>query len=260
MSNSYELQSDCTGNDRPWLYPLWQWGVLIPLVVLITLVAATLAVLLSLFGFKRAANLGVAASWARSIAWLTPMRVDITGADRIVPGTRYVVVANHQSQYDIPLVYGFSGLDLRWVMKAELGKIPFIAQGCRAIGHIFIDRGQPDAARDTIRRAVSRLGPGTGVMFFAEGTRSRTGRLLKFRKGAFQVAVEQGMPVLPVSLVGTRRILKPGSVRVHPGRVRLVFHEPIMPPDAPTEQAVSTLCVKTRAAIASALDESQCKG
>ena len=213
------------------LFPLWQWLVLVPVMVVATVVAAPIAIVASLFGAQRFANLHVAARWARLIAYLTPMRIEIEGREHLEEHDRVVVVANHQSQYDIPLIYGFIGLDLRWVMKAELRKIPLVAQGCRAIGHIFIDRGNPDQAREAINEAVARLPDGTGVLFFPEGTRSRSGELLKFRKGAFRVAADRGIPVLPVTVTGTRDLLRPGSLRIRPGRARMIIHPPVEPPD-----------------------------
>lgn len=236
------------------LYPLWQWLVLIPAAAVFTVVGALVAIGMCAFGLQRQANLGVAARWARFIACLTPMRVEIEGVENIDPDQSYVVVANHQSQFDIPLIYGFCGLDLRWVMKSEIGKLPFIAQGCRAIGHIFIDRGNPDQARAAINSAVASLPRGTGVLFFPEGTRSRSGELIKFRKGAFRVAVDRNLPVLPMTVVGTREMLPPGSFRIRPGCARLVVHAPIQPASGPPDGAVAELCARTRAVIAAPLE------
>jgi len=255
-SRRIESRTPAAGAYEHWLlvlYPLWQWLVLIPIAALITIAAALAAVLMSAFGLQRQANLGVAARWARVIAYLTPMRVEIEGAEHIDPNQSYVVVANHQSQYDIPLIYGFCGLDLRWVMKAEIGKLPFIAQGCRAIGHIFIDRGNPEQARASINTAVARLPPGTGVLFFPEGTRSRSGELINFRKGAFRVAVDRRLPVLPMTVVGTRELLEPGSLRIRPGCARLVVHPPIRPGGGSVDEAVAELSRRTRSVIAEPL-------
>ena len=255
-SGRIDSGSRAAGAFEHWLlafYPLWQWLVLIPAAAVFTVVGALAAMGMCAFGLQRQANLGVAARWARFIAYMTPMRVEIEGAEHIDPGQSYVVVANHQSQYDIPLIYGFCGLDLRWVMKAEIGKLPFIAQGCRAIGHIFIDRGNPDQAREAINSAVGRLPPGTGVLFFPEGTRSRTGELIKFRKGAFRVAVDRNLPVLPMTVIGTREMLPPGSFRIRPGCARLVVHPPIQPGAGTGDEAVTELCSRTRAAIAAPL-------
>ena len=240
------------------LYPLWLWLVLLPLVVLYTIIAAPLAIVVCLFGGQRFANTRIAARWARLIAQLTPVQLEIEGAEHIEPGRSYVVVANHQSQYDIPVIYGYSGLDLRWVMKAEVGRIPFVAQGCRAIGHIFIDRSDPDQARNAINSAVAQLGEGTGILFFPEGTRSRSGQLLPFRKGAFRVAADRGWPVLPMTVSGTRDILPPDGLRIRPGRARLVVHPPIEPAEVgasmPIDEVVRELRRRSRDAIASALE------
>jgi len=209
------------------LYFIYQWLVYIPLVALATLVGGIAAIIVALLISPRAANLGVGVMWGRVLAWLAPVRVDMEGLENIDPDKSYVVVANHQSQFDIPVVYGWIGLDLRWVAKAELGKIPFLGTGSRAVGHVFIDRSDPEQARAAIGRAVKKLGPGSGLLFFAEGTRSRSGKLLPFKKGAFRIAVDQQLPVLPVTLVNARDILPAGSLRIRPGRVRVVVHPPL---------------------------------
>jgi len=239
------------------LYPLWQWLVLIPGATLFTVLATPVAIAACALGYKRWANMAIAARWARLIAWLTPMRVVIDGAEHIDRERGYVLVANHVSQYDIPLIYGFSGLDLRWVMKAEIGKLPFIAQGCRALGHIFIDRRDPEQARAAINNAVAGLPTGTGVLFFPEGTRSRDGRLMQFRKGAFRVAADRGLPILPVTVIGTRELLPPGSIRIRPGTVRLVLHPPIQPGTGPVDEVVAELCEQTRNVISRALRDAE---
>lgn len=209
------------------IYPLWQWLVYVPLAAVATVTAAVLAILSSLTVSPRFANVWIGATWGRLLTALVPVRVEVSGRDCFDASRSYVVVANHQSQFDIPVIYGHSGLDLRWVAKAELRRVPFIASGCRAIGHVFVDRSDPDQARSAINQAVAKLQPGTGLMFFPEGTRSRGDDLLAFKKGAFRVAIDRQLPVLPVTLTGTRNVLAPGSVRVRPGRVDLVFHPPI---------------------------------
>lgn len=235
-------------------YPLWQWLVYVPLAVATTLISAVLAVPVALLISPRLANLFVAARWGRILAWLVPVRVDVEGMDELDAGQSYVVVANHQSQFDIPVVYGWLGLDLRWVAKSEVSRLPFVAAGCRAIGHVFIDRADPEQAREAINRAVARLRPGTGLMFFAEGTRSRTGQLLSFKKGAFRVAIDQQLPVLPVTVIGTRDILPADSLRIRPGRVRLVVHPPL-PTQGMTPDQAGQLRRRCHAAVAAALPQ-----
>lgn len=235
-------------------YSIYQWLVYVPIVALATFTGALMAVVLALLAGPRTANLYVAIPWCRLVAALAPMRLSIEGRENIAPGTGYVVVANHQSQFDIPAVYIAIGLDLRWVVKAELRRVPLIAMGCRAVGHIFVDRADPDQAHAAINRAVARQQPGTGVLFFAEGTRSRSGRILPFKKGAFRVAIDRRLPVLPVTVVGTRRILRPGSLQIHPGRARVIIHPPQATAGLGADD-VAALRDRVHSIIAGALDD-----
>jgi 1-acyl-sn-glycerol-3-phosphate acyltransferase len=236
------------------LYPLWQWLIYMPLACLATLIGAFLAVPLAVLVSPRLANLYVAVPWGRILCFFAPVRVEVQGREHVQADQSYVVVANHQSQMDIPVIYGFCGLDLRWVMKAELRKVPFIAQGCKAIGHIFVNRSDPDQAREAINTAVGRLKPGTGILFFAEGTRSRTGNLLNFKKGAFRVAIDQGMPVLPVTVVGTRDIMPADSLKMRPGRVVLQIHPPMQTSGMSVDD-VRDLRDRVREVVASGLNQ-----
>ena len=237
------------------LYPLWQWLVMVPVVAVATVLGAIVTIAIAVLVSPRLANLYVAVPWCRMVAGLTPVRPEILGRENADPNRSYVVVANHQSQYDIPVIYGFCGLDLRWVIKAELGRVPFIAQGCRAIGHIFIDRSDPEQARTAINEAVSRLPKGTGILFFAEGTRSRSGELLPFKKGAFRVAIDHQLPILPISVSGTRDIMPSDSLRIRPGRVRMVLHPPIDTTGLDPGD-LDRLRKRVRAVIAAALEPS----
>ncbi|MCC5864357.1 MAG: 1-acyl-sn-glycerol-3-phosphate acyltransferase [Wenzhouxiangella sp.] len=225
-----------------------------PIAVLATLIGALLAVPLSVLASPRLANLYVAVPWGRVLTLFAPVRVQIEGDEGLDRSRSYVLVANHQSQFDIPVIYGHCGLDLRWVMKAELRKVPFIAQGCRAIGHIFVDRGDPDQARAAVNAAVARLKPGTGILFFPEGTRSRSGQLLSFKKGAFRVAIDQQLPVLPVTVIGTRDVMPADSLRISPGTVRLHIHPPIETRGMTTED-LKMLSDRVREQIARPLKE-----
>ncbi|MGY6630763.1 MAG: lysophospholipid acyltransferase family protein [Wenzhouxiangella sp.] len=245
-------ESTSTASVIPAFYPLWQWLVFVPIACLATVVGALLAVPVAVLISPRLANLHVAVNWARILTRCAPVRVELEGMEHIQPGQSYVVVANHQSQFDIPVIYGHCGLDLRWVMKAELRKVPFVASGCRAIGHIFVNRSNPDQARAAINQAVARLPEGTGILFFPEGTRSRSGQLLPFKKGAFRVAIDQKMPVLPISVSGTREVMPADSIRIRPGTVRLRIHPPIETDTLSVDQ-LSQLSRQTQAVIASGL-------
>lgn len=232
-----------------WLYQIYAWLIFFPLVILLTLIASALTILCATLISPKWASAIVPPAWGRVLTYLTPVRVIVEGGEHANRGQSYVVTINHQSMYDIIIVYGWLKLDLKWVIKKELRKMPGIGLGCEKAGHIFVDRRKPKQAAKAIRDALSRLGDGVGVLFFPEGTRSLDGRLLPFKSGAFRLAKEQGLPVLPVTLVGTRGVLPAQSLRVFPGSVRMVIHPPI----SPEGKAIDELVEETRQAIASAL-------
>jgi 1-acyl-sn-glycerol-3-phosphate acyltransferase len=229
-----------------WPYQLYVWLILIPVGVILTLLFSTSAVIFSILISPRFASRVVASTWGRTLAWLTPVGVTVEGGENAQTGRSYVVVCNHQSAVDILVVYGWLELDLKWVIKQELRKVPGIGIGCEKVGHIFIDRKNPDHARQAIAEALDRLGHGIGILFFAEGTRSPDGKLLPFKKGAFRTAIEQQLPVLPVTLVGTRDILPPKSLRPYPGRARLVIHPAIETDGMSMDQMDDLMCRVTK--------------
>lgn len=250
-------QSIETGPGWARFYHAYQWLIYIPLAVATTVIGALVAVPVGLLLSSRWANLYVAVWWAKVLTRLAGVRVEIVGQENVDPAQSYVLVANHQSAFDIPVIYGYSGLDLRWVMKAEIKWIPFVAAGCRAIGHVFVERGNTEQATAAINRAVNKLQAGTGVLFFPEGTRSLDGQLLPFKKGAFRLALDQGWQVLPVTVVGTREVLPPKRLSIRPRVVKLQFHPPIPATKAHDPHAngpeVSQLMEQARAAILSGL-------
>jgi 1-acyl-sn-glycerol-3-phosphate acyltransferase len=216
--------------DRPWwwwLYQPYKWVVVGPVIVLSTMVFALVAVVMSLALKPRRVSRLSAVPWARTIALVTPMSVEVEGRSNIQPGQSYVLIGNHQSLYDIVLVYGWLGLDFRWVMKQELRKVPGLGVASERLGHIFVDRSSRRAALRTLETARRRIADGASVLFFPEGTRSSDGHMGPFKRGAFRMALDLGVPILPMTIVGTREILPTGSRDLRPGRARLIIHPPI---------------------------------
>ncbi len=152
----------------------------------------------------------------------------VFGKENIDKNQSYVVVSNHQSHYDPLVICGWSGLDIRWVMKRELRKIPIFGYACEKGGEfIVIDRKNIDSAIASMKAAADRIKNGTSVLFFAEGTRSISGKLGEFKKGAFRMAQELKLPILPISVVNTEKILKAKSLKLFPGTADLVIHKPV---------------------------------
>mgnify|MGYP003336558435 CR=1 FL=1 len=235
-----------------WPYQIYAWLVLIPLAAMLSFIAGWLATLTAILVSPRFSSRYVAMNWARALAWLTPMRVQLEGSEHIDTSRSYVVVANHLSLFDIPALYGWLDLDLKWVIKQELRKAPGIGIGCEKVGHIFIDRKNPEQARKQINAALERLGNGIGILFFPEGTRSPDGNLLPFKKGAFRVAIEAQIPILPVTVVGTHEICPAKTLKIFPGRVRLVAH-PVIETQGRSLNDLGSLRDTAQTLIASAL-------
>jgi 1-acyl-sn-glycerol-3-phosphate acyltransferase len=209
------------------LYQPYKWLIFCPLFILCTVVMFLFALAAIMISGPRRCSAVFPPVWSRINSWITPMWVKTCGKEWIDPNQSYVVVSNHQSFYDIFVLYGWLGIDIKWVMKKELRKVPIIGYICEKMEHIYIDRSNPQAAVESINQAKARIANGISVIFFPEGTRSATGRLGPFKKGAFRLAVDLGLPLLPVTISGTRNILPKGSMDLFPGRVKMVIHPPI---------------------------------
>jgi 1-acyl-sn-glycerol-3-phosphate acyltransferase len=159
-------------------------------------------------------------------------RIDlrVTGGERLTSGETYLVMSNHQSLYDIPVLFCVAGPNLRMIGKKELFRVPIFGGALEASGFIAIDRSNRNAAIRSLQRARDLLASGTHVWIAPEGTRSPTGALLPFKKGAFYLALEARLPILPVTLRGTRDVLPAHGVLSTPGAtVHVVVHDRIDP-------------------------------
>jgi 1-acyl-sn-glycerol-3-phosphate acyltransferase len=239
-----------------WLYQPYKYLVFAPLLGVSTLLLGSVAVLLSFVASPRVVSRVCGVTWARINARATPLRIEVAGREHVHPGTSYVVACNHQSLFDVLVLYGWLGIDFRWVMKQELRRVPGLGAACYRMGHIFIERSAYRSALASIEAAKRQIVGGTSVLFFPEGTRSETGELGPFKRGAFRFAVDLGLPVLPVTIAGTRDILPPHSTDLKPGRARLTIHQPI-PVDDVVGGDLSGLMKQVRTAITGPLADLQ---
>ena len=165
--------------------------------------------------------------WSRSFFWLMFLPVTINGKEHIKKGQSYVFVANHQSMFDVWLIYGWLPVVFKWLMKAELRKVPFVGTACKAAGHIFVERRNAKAAMESLKNVEKQLSNGVCTVIFPEGTRSLNGEVGKFKRGAFQIAWDLGLPVIPLSLDGCYEVLPKGNPFVHRHAVSMHIGEPI---------------------------------
>ncbi len=167
--------------------------------------------------------------WSRRLLREAAIDLDVRGLPHATSTSEtFVVMSNHQSNFDIPVLFQVFPGSMRMVAKTELYRIPIFGAAVRAAEFIEVDRKDKERARQSIELAKQRLGSGVHVWIAPEGTRSTTGRLAPFKKGGFVLALDTGARILPVTLDGTRFVLPPHSPRVHRGkRVTVQFHPPI---------------------------------
>lgn len=213
-------------NWRYYLFQPYKWLFYGPVLVLSMLLAAVF-ILLFCRWLPRFCNQKVAPGWC-SLNTLTALSsVEVNDQQRMDLSQSYIIVANHLSHFDIFLLYGRLGLDIRWVMKQELRSLPFFGVAAEKLGHIYIDRRDRAKAHAQLKQAQQKFTSGSSIIFFPEGTRSEGGTLLPFKSGAFVMAKQMQLPILPVVLTGTETVLPPRSLDLYPGKTVMTVLEPI---------------------------------
>ena len=210
--------------------PTFHWWrtvfYLIPAISLYTIVLGSLSLASSLFDRRGRFAHWCARTWSRLILLTTRVRVDVEGMERLAPDRTYVFVANHQSIYDIPILFWSLPFQLRIIAKESLGRFPFLGWHLRRTGHMLVDRSRPDRSA-IFRWASSLTSRGLSLIVFPEGTRSPDGRVRRFKGGSFYLALEAGLPVVPLSVTGSRHVMLKGRLATYPGDVTLTVHPPI---------------------------------
>jgi 1-acyl-sn-glycerol-3-phosphate acyltransferase len=185
---------------------------------------------------------------------LVGVPVEVIGLDRFDHAGTYIYMCNHVSNLDPPIVVPLIPRRTSVLVKRELFKIPVLSRAMRLGRLVPVDRRNRDAAIESIHRAAEVLRDGLNMIVFPEGTRSTTGKLLSFKKGPFHLALESGVPIIPMTIYGTETMMPKGDWRIHSGKVTLIFHSPISPADYPEREKLMRV---TRETIASALPEWQ---
>ena len=196
-------------------------------VVLETFVLGIVAILTSYFVRTKDPVHKIAITWAKLILFASRIKVTVNGLSNVDPSKSYIYMCNHQSNFDIPVLLGCLPVQFRWLAKAELFKIPIFGRGMRSAGYISIDRFNRKSAFESLSEAAERIKGGVSVMIFPEGTRSIDGQIRPFKKGGFVLAVDAGVPIIPVVLHGTRAIMPKGQLRINPGHVVMDILAPV---------------------------------
>jgi 1-acyl-sn-glycerol-3-phosphate acyltransferase len=180
------------------------------------------------------------------------VKVDVKGIEHLDPAQPYILTPNHQSFIEVPLFVTYLGRNPGYLAKKEVFKYPVFGPGIRMMGVIPVDRTNSPAAVESAKQATRNIRRGKSYMVYPEGTRSKDGTLLPFKKGAFMMAIEAGVPIVPVTVSGATKIMPKGEFKLFPSTVHLIIHEPISTKDYSKEN-VAELMQRTRAKIYSAL-------
>ena len=211
------------------MIPPYHWWrtvfFLIPAIGVYTIVLGTISLLSSLVDTSGDVGHRCARAWAWLILKTTGVRVTVRGAERLERGRSYVFASNHQSIYDIPIVFASIPLQLRIVAKDSLGSFPFLGWHLRRTGHLLVDRKNPGPG--IVKKMARLVGGARSLIVFPEGTRSADGTVARFKGGMFLVAIDAGLPIVPVSIAASRHVMLKGRLMTCPGDVTMTIHDPI---------------------------------
>lgn len=212
------------------IYEIYKWLIAFPLIFITTiLITLCTAIGSRLFGSKFWGYYPPH-FWGKLWCWLFFVKVKVNKEAEIDPSTSYVFVANHQGAYDIFSIFGFLNHNFRWMMKKSITKIPLIGMACKYSEQIFVDRSSAMAMARSIIEAKKRLRNGMSIVVFPEGTRTLDGKMSAFKKGAFKLAMDFKLPIVPLTIDGSFNILPRTSiVNIKYGKIILTIHKPIYP-------------------------------
>lgn len=239
-----------------YLYRIYQLFVVLPVLIFMTILMAVAVGIGTTIGDGHFWGYYPGRWWARVILRVCLLPVTVEGRENLEPNQSYVFVANHQGAFDIFLIYGYLDRNFKWMMKHQLGKIPFLGYACRKSHQIFVDKRGPKKIKATIENARHILQQGNlSVVVFPEGSRTFTGHMGLFKKGAFSLADELQLPVVPLTINGSFYIMPRMRdwhfANWHP--LRLTIHQPIAPIGKGPENIQATM-QQSYNSIMSALD------
>jgi len=210
------------------LYSIYQIVIAGPIFLILTILTAVTTITGSIFNSK-IWGYYPGKIWSMLTCYLALLPVKVYGREHIRKETSYVFVANHQGAFDIFLIYGFLGHNFKWMMKQGLRRIPFVGKACASAGHIYVDKSSPKKIQETIEEACHVLKDGMSLVVFPEGARTFTGTMNRFKKGAYFLADELQLPVVPLTIEGSFDVLPRTGKMLKRHALKLTIHEPIYP-------------------------------
>lgn len=209
------------------LYGVYVLVIALPIILVSTILTALITIIGSVLGNPNYWGYIPGKYWSKTICTVLFIPVKVKGRENLDKNKSYVFVANHQGMFDIFLIYGYLHRNFKWMMKKGLRKIPFVGKACEKAGHIFVDRSGPQKVKQTITQAQETLQNGVSVVIFPEGARTFTGHMGYFKRGAFQLANDLGLDVVPLTINGSFNILSRTDKFIKRHKLTLTIHEPI---------------------------------
>ena len=232
------------------LYKIYFWIIAMPLFLIATILTALITSVGCMLGGEKIFSYYPGMIWSRLTCILTLCPVKVTGRQHLSKGQSYVFVSNHQSAYDIFLIYGYLGAPIKWMMKKELERIPFVGYACKKAGFIIVDYSSAKTAQKSILEAEKKIKcSGSSLIVFPEGGRTRDGHLQRFKRGAYQIASELQLPIVPITLNGTYKVMRMNSFNILPHRMEMSIHEAIAPSADTNKEHLQALANVTRDTI-----------
>ncbi|MDR0682327.1 MAG: 1-acyl-sn-glycerol-3-phosphate acyltransferase [Dysgonamonadaceae bacterium] len=240
---------------------LYQICIWLPVFFTVTVLTALTVTIGCFFGGERFFSYYPGMWWSKIVCIITFCPIKVKGKENLDKNQSYIFVANHQGIYDIFLIYGYLNVPIKWMMKQSLRKLPFVGRACEMAGFIFVDNSSPKAIVRTIQDAEQKLKKGASIAIFPEGSRTLTGKMGKFKKGAYQMAIDLKLPIVPVTINGSYRVMPRNVYFIHPHPMELLIHPPISTKDLISDNIRDTalniqqLIEKSRTEIESGLWE-----
>ena len=239
-----------------YIYRIYQIVIALPIIIVLTLLTALTTSVGCILGNGHFWGYYPPVIWSKWVLGVLFLPVKVMGRENLKHGESYVFVSNHQGAFDIFLIFGHLHRNFKWMMKQQLRKIPFVGYACEKSHHIFVDRRNLAKMMATYDQARATLKHGMSLVVFPEGSRTYDGRIGKFKRGAFVLADELQLPVVPLTINGSFDVMPRTSkwYWVHRRKLTLTIHAPIYPQSQGAEN-VARLMEESRKVIESGLDE-----
>jgi 1-acyl-sn-glycerol-3-phosphate acyltransferase len=201
--------------------------LVVTMAIIVTAFVSCAVVIINIFFPSGILIRKIARFWAKTLLYISRIRVEVIGMENVSTEKPQIFMANHQGDFDILIFLAHIPVDFLWTVKKELFRVPVFGRALRKAGYIEIDRQNHENAMKGLEETEVEISKGISIATFPEGTRSEDGRILPFKQGMFYLAIQTGVPIVPVTIIGSNKILPKGSLKVSPGKIIMAIDKPV---------------------------------